>query len=67
MNKYLKYFTHMYSLWITVLISLFWILRYDQINTVYLIGFICGSILPCIQLYRYYIRKSIDIWGNKIG
>ena len=29
--------------------------------------FICGSILPCIQLYRYYIRKSIDIWGNKIG
>ena len=67
MNKYLKYFTHMYSLWITVLISLSWILRYDQINTVYLIGFICGSILLCIQLYRHYIRKSIDIWGNKIG
>ena len=56
MNKYLKYFTHMYSLWITVLISLSWILRYDQINTVYLIVFICGSILSGIQLYRYYIR-----------
>lgn len=67
MNKYLKYVTHMYSLWIIVLISLSWILRYDQINTAYLIGFICGSILPCIQLYRHYIRKSIDIWGNKIG
>lgn len=67
MNEYLKYFTHMYSLWITVLISLFWILRYDQINTVYLIVFICGSILSGIQLYRHYIRKSIDIWGNKIG
>ena len=67
MNEYLKYFTHMYSLWITVLISLSWILRYDQINTVYLIVFICGSILSGIQLYRHYIRKSIDIWGNKIG
>lgn len=67
MHKYLKYVTHMYSLWITVFISLSWILRHDQINTIYLIGFICGSILPCIQLYRHYIRKSIDIWGNKIG
>ena len=67
MNEYLKYFTHMYSLWIIVLISLSWILRYDQINTVYLIVFICGSILSGIQLYRHYIRKSIDIWGNKIG
>lgn len=58
---------HIYSVWFLLLISLSWIIRYEQTNILILITSIISIIICCFYLSLYYVFKKIDIKGNKIS